>query len=150
MRRHKDKGRLQPFVPLLLETMRTPAWRAMSTGARLLYVVLKSRYGLDRKNNGHIFVSTRVAAKELGSNRSAVLRWYRELEHFGFIEKTAGGCLGTDGKGKAPQWRLTELGYMAEPPTKDFLRWNGTRFRKQNSKIIGPAARPLRAAASCA
>ena len=38
-------------------------------------------------------------------------------------------CLGIDGKGKAPHWRLTELGYMRDLPTKDFLRWDGTRFK---------------------
>jgi hypothetical protein len=133
--RNKDKGRLAPFMPLLLETMRSPAWRAMSTGARCLYMALKSRYGLDRRNNGRIFLSTRDAAEELGSNRNAVSRWFHELEHFGFTVRTAGGCLGVDGKGKAPRWRLTELGYMADAPTKDFLSWKGTPFRapkKQN------------------
>ena len=53
---------------------------------------------------------------------------------------TEPGCLGVEGKGKAPHWRLTELGYMRDPPTQDFLRWNGEPFRdrpprrkKQNS-----------------
>jgi hypothetical protein len=48
---------------------------------------------------------------------------------------TGGGCLGVEGHGKAPHWRLTEIGYMREPPTRDFLRWNGAPFHspeKQN------------------
>jgi hypothetical protein len=131
-RRYKDKGRIEgQFVPLLVSTLKCPAWRALSHGARSLYVALKSRYGFDFKNNGKIFLSTRDAAEELGSNREAVQRWFRELEFYGFIVKTAGGCLGVDGNGKAPRWRLTELGYMADPPTKDFLRWNGTKFADQ-------------------
>jgi len=39
------------------------------------------------------------------------------------------GYLGLDGKGKAPHWRLTEYGYMKDMPTRDFLRWDGTKFR---------------------
>jgi hypothetical protein len=31
--------------------------------------------------------------------------------------------------GKAPHWRLTEVGYHKQPPTQDFLRWDGTPFR---------------------
>jgi hypothetical protein len=48
--------------------------------------------------------------------------------------------LGTDGKGKAPRWRLTEVAYMRgtsskgmeDMPTQDFLRWNGVRFSKHH------------------
>jgi hypothetical protein len=124
-----------PFVPLLKETLTTPAWRDMSHGARSLYVALKLRYSSNFKNNGKIFLSSRDAEAELGSNRDSVLRWFRELQHYGFIVMTNPGALGVDGKGKAPHWRLTELGYMNDPPTKDFLRWNKVRFRdgeKQN------------------
>jgi hypothetical protein len=41
--RHKDKGRLGPFVPLLKETLESAAWRAMSPSARVLYIALKAR-----------------------------------------------------------------------------------------------------------
>ena len=57
------KGRLPPFVPVLKDTMKTPAWKALSHGARSLYVVLKCRY----------------------SNSPNVMRWFRELQHYGFI-----------------------------------------------------------------
>jgi hypothetical protein len=36
-RRNEDKGRLPPFVPLDKEVMHSPAWRATSCGARILY-----------------------------------------------------------------------------------------------------------------
>jgi hypothetical protein len=42
---------------------------------------------------------------------------------------TSAGCLGVDGDRIAPHWRLTELGHMKEPPTRDFLRWDGKPFR---------------------
>jgi hypothetical protein len=38
------------------------------------------------------------------------------------------GGLGVNGKGQAPRWRLTEIGYMRDPPTRDFMHWNGVRF----------------------
>ena len=44
MSRHQDKGRLAPFVPLILTTLDSPAWKAMSHGARSLYVALRRRY----------------------------------------------------------------------------------------------------------
>jgi hypothetical protein len=130
MKRREDKGRLPPFVPLLKETLASPAWRAMSNGARSLYVALKLRYSSGFKNNGRIYLSQRDAVKELGSGFTEIARWFRELQHYGFIVMTEPGCLGVDGKGKAPHWRLTEVGYMRDPPTRDFMRWNGGRFSK--------------------
>ncbi len=129
MKRNREKGRLAPFVPLLKETLATPAWRAMSHGARSLYVSLKQRYSSNFKNNGKIYLSSRSAAEELGSQRNATLRWFRELQHYGFIVMVSPGHLGVEGKGKAPHWRLTEIGCMTDPPTREFLRWDGTVFR---------------------
>jgi hypothetical protein len=129
----RDKGRLAPFVPLLKETMATPAWRAMSPNARMLYIALKQRYSTNLKNNGRLYLSARVAANEVGLGKNIMARCFRELQHYGFIVQTAGGCLGVDGKGKAPRWRLPELGYMTDPPTRDFMRWNGELFHEQKS-----------------
>jgi hypothetical protein len=123
-----DRGRLPPFVPLLKETLQSPAWKAMSHGARSLYVALKQRYSQNVHNNGRIYLPQRIAADEIGSDTNQVTRWFRELQHYGFIVMTDPGCLGVDGKGHAPKWRLTELGYMKDMPTRDFMRWNGERF----------------------
>jgi hypothetical protein len=134
----KDKGRLPQFVPLLVETLKSPAWRAMSHGGRSLYVALRGKYSTNFKNNGKLYLATRDAAKELGSGLEEVGNWFRELQHYGFIVQTTPGCLGVEGMGKAPHWRLTEVGYMKDLPTKDFMRWNGIKFsrrvpsRKQN------------------
>jgi hypothetical protein len=129
-----DKGRLQPFVPLLIETLDSRAWRAMSHGARSLYVALRRRYGHKIHNNGRVFISHRDAMKEVGSGFEEIGRWFRELQHYGFIFQTQGGCLGLDGKGKAPHWRLTELGYMRDPPTRDFAHWDGTPFKDRRRR----------------
>jgi hypothetical protein len=124
--RHRDKGRLPPLVPLLKETMQSAAWRAMSPSA-----LSRSRLGtaLTSETTVEFTFLYENAANETGLNKDTIARAFRELERYGFIVQTKGGCLGVEGKGKAPHWLLTELGYMADPPTKDFLRWSGTKVR---------------------
>ena len=137
----RRKNRLPPFVPLLIDTLDRPAWREASHGAKVLYVALKRRYSYYTRNNGRIFLSQRMAAQELRSHHNQIARWYRELQHFGFIVLRTPGALGVDGKGQAPRWRLTELGYMNEPPTQDYKRWDGTPFV---DKIKSRAGKPAR------
>ena len=136
------------FVMITDPVLDSPAWRAMSHGARNLYIALKRRYWPNRKNNGHIRLSQREAVKELGSGKDQITRWFRELQHYGFIVMTKPGCLGVDGKCKAPHWRLTEIAYMRgtsskgmeDMPTMDFLKWNGIRFSKH--QVGGDVRRP--------
>src|SRR5689334_23138751 len=128
-KKREQKGRLPPFVPLHVATLESAAWRALSHGARSLYVALKRHLSNDAHNNGKIYLSYRRAQIELGSGSIQIARWYRELEHYGFIRKTARGCLGVNGKGTSPHWRLTEIAYMHEPATNDFLRWDGRKFQ---------------------
>jgi hypothetical protein len=132
MRDRKDKGRIHgPFVPWLIDTSNAPAWLAMSAHARVVYMALKARYSIKARNNGRIYLSVRQAAKETGFSKNTAARCLRELACYGFIVMTNPGCLGVDGKGKAPHWRLTELGYMTDPPTRDFLKWDGVIFHEQ-------------------
>src|SRR5260221_8446144 len=100
-RKRHDKGRLPPFVPLLRETLASPAWRAMSPYARLVYIALKARYSINLRNNGRIYLSVRVAARETGLSKNAAARSFHEMRHYGFVVMTAGGCLGVGGRGKA-------------------------------------------------
>jgi hypothetical protein len=134
MTRRRDKGKLPPFVPLLKDTIASPAWRAMSPSARCVYIALKQRYSSNFKNNGRLYLSVRQAAKEVGVNKDTAARCFREIHHYGFGVITSGACLGVDGRGKAAHWRLTEVGYMAEPPTRDFLSWDGTPFPTSKNK----------------
>jgi hypothetical protein len=128
-RKASPHGKLPPFMPLLKETLSTPAWRALSHGARSLYIALKLRYSSNFKNNGKIYLSQRDARHELGSGFEEIGNWFRELQHYGFIVQTQAGCLGVDGHGLAPHWRLTEVGFMNEFPTKDFTKWDGVKFK---------------------
>jgi hypothetical protein len=146
--KRKDKGRLPPFVPVDQEMMNSPAWRATSYGARWLYMHLKRRWSFKRQNNGRIFLSQRDAQEELGCNhRDSISRWFRELQHYGFIVMTSPGSLGLDGKGKAPTWRLTEAEWPGGRngdtwmlPTKDYLKWTGTKFRDDQKQNPGPGS----------
>jgi hypothetical protein len=153
MNKRKDKGRLAPFVPLDVEVMSSPAWRATSFGARWLYVHLKRRWSFKQRNNGRLFLSQRDALKEMGvKDRDSISRWFRELQHYGFIVMTDSGGLGVDGKGKAPHWRLTELeapggrnGDTWMLPTKDYNKWDGAKFKhdgRQNNRFPKTESRP--------
>jgi hypothetical protein len=142
--RRNDKGRLPPFVPLLIVTLDSPAWREMSLGARVLYVALRRRYSVALHNNGKIFLSQRDAAKEIGSHHNEIARWFRELQHFGFIVMETASHLGFEGKGMAPHWRLTELGCRRDPPTRDFERWDGAAFVNEIKPRAGKPARGVR------
>jgi hypothetical protein len=71
-----------------------------------------------------------------------IQEWFKELEHYGFIILVQHGCLGVEGKGKSPHWRLTELGMTSkasadgifEPPTNEFMKWNGTAFKAREAR----------------
>jgi hypothetical protein len=139
-----EKGRIEGnFVAYLTDTMDERAWRAMSPEARLLYLATKRRFNTKFPNNGKIYLSTRIAAKELGFSRVVVIRCFHELQHFGFIVVVEAGHLGVNGRGRAPKLRLTELGYMKDPPTRDYQRWDGTPFqwKKPPSKRQNPYAK---------
>lgn len=137
-KKFKFKNKLPPFVPLLIETLDSPAWRALSHGAKCVYISLKRRFDSSRHNNGKVYLSQRHGEIELRSGRKQIARWFRELEYYGFIVKTTPGCLGVDGKGKSPHWRLTELGIRhgtdLDYPTRDFTKWDGIKFRETAAK----------------
>ena len=128
------------FVPLLISTIDLPAWREMSHGARSLYLALKRRHNATINNNGKIYLSQREAANILRSHTDYITRWFRELQHYGFIIMTAAGSVGVEGHGKAPHRRLTELEYKAEPPSREFARWSGEPFKNKKTE-----SRPLKA-----
>jgi hypothetical protein len=143
MSKRKDKGRLPPFVPVDQEVLASPAWHAMKMGARTLYIHLKRRWSFKQQNNGRIFLSHRDAQAEMRGTLDSIGRWFRELQHYGFIVMTEPGRLGDEGKGKAPRWRLTELpapggrnGDTLMLPTKDFNRWDGTKFRDDQGAVV--------------
>ena len=97
------------------------------------------------------WVSYKDAIAELKSSKRKIADWFRELQHYGLIVLHSQGCLGIDGKGQSPHWRLTELRRtphassdgLPEPPTRDFLNWDGVTLRPVVIPGPGKSARPL-------
>jgi hypothetical protein len=96
-------------------------------------MALKCRYNSKLQNG--VYLSTRDAIKELSlhQNRDSILRWFRELQFYGFTVMVSPAHHGLNGHGKAPHWRLTEEPYLGKAPTKDFLKWDGELFHEQKS-----------------
>jgi hypothetical protein len=124
-RKRRIKG---PFVALPLAILDAPAWRAMDFIARMLWVELRRKLRHDFLNNGKIYLACRPAAKTIGANKETIAHRYAELEHYGFLRKTAEGFLGSDGRGIAAKYRFTDLAYGTHPPTGDFEKWDGELF----------------------
>ncbi len=137
-KRAGKKGSLpkdQQFVKLINAFRAEPAWLALSFGARCLYVEMKALHN-GHNNNGRLMCSARFAAKALSCSKNSVTGYFRELQEKGFVVETAGGCLGSDGKGKGRLWRLTELGFMGDRPTMDYTRW-APQKNKTPSQVLG-------------
>jgi hypothetical protein len=124
-RQRKSKG---PHVQVPKAIMATPAWRTMSPWARLLWIDLRGWLRNDDLNNGKVHRACRKAAEAIGANKDTIARRFVELEHFGFLRKTAEGFLGSNGHGIAAKYRFTDLAYGTHPPTRDFEKWDRTPF----------------------
>ena len=111
----------EQFVQLINDFRSEPAWRALSCTARVVYVEIKSLY--NKQNNGRLMASVRWLADETGISKGAVEKALRDLQEHGFIVQMQGGYLGPEGKGQGTLWRLTEVGYLDERPTKDYRNW---------------------------
>jgi hypothetical protein len=131
-RKNRDKGRMAPFVPLYRLTKKQPAWLALSTGARMVYLELMANYNTRMEN--HVYLAARKGAELMGCDKKSIPRWLKELQHYGFIVMVEPGCLGVEGHGHAPTWRLTEMPYAGAAPTWEFMNWDGVLFesKKQN------------------
>jgi hypothetical protein len=124
-RKRKING---PFVAISKAIMATPAWRALSPEGRLLWIDLRGWLRNDGLNNGKVLRSCRAAAESIGLHKDTVARRFPELEHYGFLSKTAPGFLGSDGRGIAAKYRFTDLPYGTHPATRDYEKWDGVLF----------------------
>jgi hypothetical protein len=141
MSKRKRPNKIGAYIPVIKAIIKTPAWRAMSPGARLLWIELRGWLRNDWSNNGRIFLSDRDAAEALGTKSTrSIVRWFAENEHYGFLHKTRGGFLGSDGHGLAAHYRFTDLPYGTRSPTRDYEKWDGELFRDPQSQP-GPSQR---------
>jgi hypothetical protein len=117
-----------PRTALIRHTTKSRAWKALSVGAKALFVALQSLHN-DRAQNA-VWISARDAVEVygLGSYNEAVGVWFKELEHYGFTVMVQGAHLGLSGKGKSAHYRLTDRWHAGKPPTRDFDNWDGVLF----------------------
>lgn len=146
-KRGRSKGERTPwearFVQLINGFRQEPAWLKLGYPARLAYIELKALY--DGQNNGRIMASVRWLAEQIGCSKATAERAIIELQDHGFIVRMGRGALGLDGRGSGSTWRLTELGFMGDQPTKDYRAWQ-PKNRIPSSEIgqAVPANRTLR------
>jgi hypothetical protein len=144
------KGRIEgAWTPLRHEPMNSAAWKHTSFGARLLYIALLRRLSFTNYNNARVYLSTRKAAEEIGANKETIVYWYRELQHYGFIELVEPGTLGA--KGRAAHWRITDMGWgqidgRPVTATKDYRTWSGELFEATPKTVskVGKSVHPVR------
>jgi len=131
------------FTPMYRGAMKCPAWQAMKPAARALNLEMKALY--NRDSEGPVYMSARHAAKLLGVDTKTAVSLLKQNEHYGYTVKIAAGYLGTNGRGMAASWRLTDEPYQGRPATLDFIRWDGTPFsetkprRKNSHRPVGVA-----------
>jgi hypothetical protein len=122
--RHPDN-----YIAIYRHTFKTLAWQALSVGARAVYLELAANYNTKRMNA--VYLAARTGAKRLGVDKKSVIKWLRELQHYGFIALVQGGSLGVDGFGLAQTFRLTDRPYANSPATYDFQNWSGELFKPE-------------------
>lgn len=131
-KRHNKKGRstTERFVALPHYMLHSPAWRALSSVARAVFIELMTLY--NGGNNGHIAFSARTGAERVRCSKATAARALVELQEVGFIEISTRGAFHRKTP-HATEWRLTlhRCDRTGELPSKAFMR----AFRSsENSK----------------
>lgn len=114
------KGSKERFVMLDFWLLESEAWRALSHGARCLYIETRQRF--NGRNNGHISFSVREAAEKLHANKDTAAKWFKELVAKGFLKPRKPGSFDFK-KRHATEWIITAERCNGELATKDFMRW---------------------------
>lgn len=145
-RDRKNEQTFEHFTKMMRNTMETPAWAALSSTAQALYPWIKMEWkGPKANNNGKISLPVRMAAEKLGCSKDAAARAFHDLQAKGFIVVKQPGRMGTEGKGAAPQYEITELGMPASDThggCKLYLHWQkGHDFAVQTHPASNPTGR---------
>jgi len=88
----------------------TPAWRSLSSHAKVLLLELRFEWkGPKANNNGCISLSTRQAADRLGVSLQTISKAFQDLQAKGFIVVTEIGHPGVHGYARCHRYELTEI-----------------------------------------
>src|SRR5262249_9679575 len=96
-----------------------PAWRAMSAGARLLWIELRGWLRNNGANNGKVFLTCRDAAKAIGTkSKRSIVRWTAKNEHYASLANPAQSFVGSGGQAPGNPSRSPPLPRGTHPPTR--------------------------------
>ena len=110
----------------------SPAWKALSPYAQVLYMAIKRRFrnrGKGKSNNGYISMSRREAAAATGRSEGAMGRAFHDLIEKGFIKITRKSAFNMK-DARAREYALTEFPVGDNLATKEFMQWSP---EKQNT-----------------
>ncbi len=118
-RKANRTGRNAPsehYTKMFRAVMQTPAWVALSSTAKALYVLIKLEWrGPNANNNGSIQFSCRQAATALGIEPNTAMRAFRDLQAKGFLVMKEMATLGSDGDARGPSYEITEIEMPGKP-----------------------------------
>lgn len=145
-RDRRNETQTEHWTKMLRSTMETPAWRALTPTAQALYVWVKFEWkGPNANNNGRIRLPVRTAAERLGCNMKTAGRAFHDLQAKGFLILTEHGRMGSEGKGEAPTYEITELatiGTDSHSGRKLYLSWEeGCDFPVRGHAPVNPQGR---------
>jgi hypothetical protein len=117
----KNSRRIEgQFVPILVETLDSPAWRVLSLAARRILDRLEIEWARHGGNlNGKLIV-TFAQFVAYGVHRNAIGPAIRELVTLGFIEVTEQGCAGNADFRRPNKYRITYYPTADTGPTHEW------------------------------
>lgn len=112
------------FARMFLRTMQTPAWRALTPYARLLYPWLVLELKKGATNNGCVRLSVKQASERIPCNVETARKAFLDLQAKGFIVVTRCAELGVEGEARAHEYELTEFGRAWDSnPRRLYQHW---------------------------
>lgn len=129
------------FTKLLRSVTNTPAWRNLSSHAKVLLLELKFEWkGPKANNNGSISLSTRQAAARLAVSLQTTSKAFQDLQAKGFIVVTEIGHPGVYGAARCHKYELTEIALPHQREGRHLYRqWKpGADFEIVKAKAHNP------------
>lgn len=98
------------------------AWGSLTPAERSVFLQLRRRY--NGRNNGHLALSARDAARECKVNKDTAAKAFRTLAERGFIEIASPSAFAYKLK-RATEYRLTDerCDRTGAKPSNAFMRW---------------------------
>lgn len=112
--------------------LESPAWEATTPNERALFIEVLQRH--NGHNNGSIGLGVREAGKALGIKPHTAGIAFDGLVALGFLRVARASAFSLKTR-EAREWIITMLPVGAELPTKEFMRWQGTRESRTQCRL---------------